>query len=101
MYYLYWLGLTIWLPSIILWLFVKNPILPGLKSSARLGVIVLITQLPVEYLTLRYAMVMYDGHYLGIRILSFPVEDFLFFLTIPFLVFPLAGLVDDHLSSRC
>lgn len=99
MNYLYWLFLTIWLPSIILWQFVKKPIRPSLKRAARLGVIVLITQLPVEYLTLRYPMIMYSGHYLGVRILSFPVEDFLFFLTVPFLVFPLARLVDDYFAS--
>ena len=99
--YLYWLFFAIWLPAFVLWQFVKKPRKQKLKLTAKLGIIVLLTQLPVEYLTLRYPMVMGEGHYLGVRLLTFPIEDFLFFLTIPFLVFALVHIVDDYFSSTC
>lgn len=99
--YIYWLFFTIWIPALLLWQFVRKPKTDKVKLAARLGVIVLITQLPVEYLTLRYPMVMGEGHYLGIRFLTFPVEDFLFFLTIPFLVFALVHIIDDYYTDKC
>ena len=99
--YLYWLLFTIWLPAFVLWLLVKKPRAHKVKLAARLSFVVLITQLPVEYLTLRYPMVMGEGHYLGIRLLNFPIEDFLFFLTFPMLVFALVHIVDDYLPSKC
>lgn len=99
--YLRWLLFGIWLPAAVLWLFVKRPVGSKLKMAAKLGAIVLVTQLPVEYLTLRYPMVMGEGHYLGIRLFLFPLEDFLFFLTIPFLVFALVHLIDDYVTKKC
>jgi len=86
---MYWLLLTIWLPSIILWQFVKKPTLPKIKQALRFGIFALVAQLAVEFY----------GHYLGIRLLSFPVEDILFFLTIPLLVFPLVHLMDECFSK--
>lgn len=99
--YLYWLLFTIWLPALVLWQLVKKPRAHKVKLAARLVIVVLITQLPGEYLILRYPMVMGEGHYLGIRLLNFPIEDFLFFLTFPLLVFALTYIVDDYLSSKC
>jgi len=96
---MYWLLLTIWLPSIILWQFVKKPTLPKIKQALRFGIFALVAQLAVEFYILRYPMVMGNGHYLGIRLLSFPVEDILFFLTIPLLVFPLVHLMDECFSK--
>lgn len=99
--YLYWLLFTIWLPALVLWQLVKKPRAHKVKLAARLGIVVLITQLPIEYLILRYPMVMGEGHYLGIRLLNFPIEDFLFFLTFPLLVFALTYIIDDYLPSKC
>ena len=99
--YLYWLLFTIWLPAFVLWLLVKKPRDHKVKLAAHLVFAVLITQLPIEYLILRYPMVMGEGHYLGIRFLNFPIEDFLFFLTFPLLVFALVNIFDDYLSARC
>jgi hypothetical protein len=83
-----------------LWQFVKKPISQKIKQALRFGVLALVLQLIVEYFILRYPMVMRAGHYLGIYLLSFPIEDILFFLTIPLLVFPLVHIVDD-LFSPC
>ena len=85
----------------MLWLLVKKPRAHKVKLAARLAFVVLITQLPIEYLILRYPMVMGEGHYLGIRFLNFPIEDFLFFLTFPMLVFALVNIFDDYLPSKC
>jgi lycopene cyclase domain-containing protein len=98
--YLFWLAISVWLPAGILWAYLKRPMEPKLKATFRLAIITVISYLPVEYLTLRYPMVMGEGHYLGIRLLTFPLEDFLFFLTIPFLVVGIVYFVDDRIFSK-
>ena len=98
MNYLFWLLLTIWLPSLILWQFVNKPRSEKIKGALKFGIFALLGQLVVEHFIIRYAMNMQKGHYLGIRFFGFPLEDFLFFLTISLLVFPLVYIVDDYFS---
>lgn len=101
MNYLYWLTAAIWLPTIVLWCFVPGPRGPKIRRGLVLATWVFVTQLPVEFFILRHPMVMGEGNYLGIRFLTFPIEDFLFFMTIPFLVLAVVHLVDDRAGAKC
>jgi lycopene cyclase domain-containing protein len=95
--YIFWLLCAIWLPSLVLWWFVKKPRAKKCRQAISFAMFALIPQLAVEYFILRYPMLMREGHYLGIRIFLFPIEDILFFLTIPLLVFPLVHIVNEHI----
>ena len=98
MNYLLWLVVTIWFPALVLWVMVKKPFLPKLKIAYRLAILVAVTNLVVEYFILKYPMLMGHGNFLGIRIGIFPIEDILFFLTSPILVFALLEHVDTYFS---
>ena len=99
MTYLIWILIFVWLPASLLWIIVR----PGrrtIKVALLLGVTSLVLFPIIEYLIIRYTMVLQPGKHLGIQILTLPLEDYVFFLAYPLFVFPVVIIVEQVMKER-
>jgi hypothetical protein len=97
--YIFWLFLFFWSPTLYLWLTDFGGVRKFAKSV--LGCAFLLTALcaPVEYWIVKKGLILHSGRFLGIFWLGIPMEDFLFFLSFPFLLAPIALKVQSLLEK--
>lgn len=88
--YLYWLALFIWAPAAFLWFIDLGQVRKHSRRLMAASVVIATLCAPVEYWIVRDVLVLHRGHFLGIYCLGIPLEDYLFFLTFPFLMAPVA-----------
>jgi lycopene cyclase domain-containing protein len=97
--YIFWLFLFFWCPTLYLWFIDFGGVRKFAKSVLTCSFLLTALCAPVEYWIVKEGLVLHQDRLLGIFCLGMPVEDFLFFLSFPFLLAPVALKVQSLLEK--
>lgn len=93
--YIFWLFIFIWAPAAFLWFIDLGQIRRHARKMLACSALLTVMCVPVEYWIVREALIMHQGHHLGLYWLGLPLEDYLFFISFPYLLAPVALKLDD------
>lgn len=98
--YVLWMFGFLWLPTVLLWLFNIGGVRRHLKNVVASAFLITAMCVSVEYFIVRDVLIMHRGHYLGLYLFGAPIEDTIFFFSVPFLLAPIALKTQELLDGE-